>query len=72
MILQVLIDLNGDAFQEHRSFEVARILRILSNSVASYGLDPYMTPTKLIDMNGNTCGEVEVIGTKEKVNASKS
>jgi len=52
----ITIKTGNAAFEESRAAETARILRDLADRFEAYGLcDP-----KLRDINGNTCGQVEI------------
>lgn len=67
---KINIDCVNDAFSPSPNFEVARILRDLADNVEDMELRPGdESRKKLMDSNGNTCGEA---GFDEKPHAKST
>lgn len=54
--IEILISTDNAAFEDSPASEVARILRELAERFEDDGIPP----ARLRDVNGNTCGTVEV------------
>lgn len=57
--ITLVIETNGAAFDDCEHGEIARILRTTAKSFAEQSRD-WRDSGKLLDINGNTCGRVDI------------
>lgn len=65
--LVIKIDMDNAAFDDGGSgnagYQVAQILKRLAQTCEDYGLP---LPGTLMDVNGNTCGELDIVTTRTR------
>jgi len=64
MKLRIEIDLGNAAFDVVPENEVCRLLHEASVRVSEYGIQK--AAGRLLDINGNTCGKVEIISATKR------